>query len=118
MGVVAGFSQVVEESGMIGSVRTRPEDKNMTDENKDLPSDAIAALERGSKIDAIKCVRVARGVGLKEAKEIVEQFLDRSPRLKGRMASANAESARGFWGWSILAAIVAVAVYYLFGVKP
>lgn len=90
----------------------------MTNENMGLPSDAMAALERGSKIDAIKCVRVARGVGLKEAKEIVEDFLDESPRLKGRMASANAESARGFWGWLVLVAIVAVVAYYLLGGKP
>ena len=82
--------------------------------NHDLPSKAIAALEQGSKIEAIKSVRIARGVGLKEAKDIVEEFIERSPDIKHRMASANAESARNVLGWIILiAAIGAVAYYFL-----
>ena len=82
--------------------------------NQDLPSEAIAALERGSKIDAIKCVRVARGVGLKEAKEIVEQFLEGSPSVKSRMFSANADSAKGGLRWLLLFAAIAVAAYFLY----
>jgi len=82
--------------------------------NQDLPSEAIAALERGSKIDAIKCVRVARGVGLKEAKEIVEQFLEGSPSVKSRMLSANADSAKGGLRWLLLFAAIAVAAYFLY----
>lgn len=85
----------------------------MNDDNSVLPSDAVAALRRGSKIEAIKCVRIARGVGLKEAKEIVEQFLDQSPRVKSRMDSANREQARGSLGWFLLAAAIGVAAYYL-----
>ena len=88
----------------------------MSDVNQDLPIDAIAALERGSKIEAIKCVRIAQGVGLKEAKDIVEQFIERSPEIKHRMASANAESARNGLGWiALIAAIGAVAYYFLVG---
>lgn len=84
----------------------------MTGNDKDLPREAIAALERGSKIEAIKCVRVARGVGLKDAKEVVEDYLDRSPRVKGRMAAANAERARGSFRWLVLAAVLAALAYY------
>jgi len=40
-----------------------------------LPEAAIAALGAGNKIDAIKIVREATGLGLKEAKEAVEQYV-------------------------------------------
>lgn len=86
----------------------------MNDVNQDLPGEAIAALQRGSKIDAIKFVRIARGVGLKEAKEIVEQFLERSPDVKNRMASANVESAKGGFRWLLLIAAIAVAAYFFY----
>lgn len=82
--------------------------------NQDFPSTAIAALERGNKIDAIKCVRMAQGIGLKEAKDIVEQYLAMNPNLKNRVASANAESARRGLQWLLFIAVMAVAVYYYF----
>ncbi|WP_291994971.1 ribosomal protein L7/L12 [Candidatus Accumulibacter sp. ACC003] len=87
----------------------------MTGNDKDLPREAIAALERGSKIEAIKCVRVARGVGLKDAKEVIEDYLDRSPRVSGRMAAANAERARSSLGWFALVAALAALAYYFLG---
>ncbi|TRZ96713.1 MAG: hypothetical protein D4R84_06580 [Rhodocyclaceae bacterium] len=37
-----------------------------------LSAEAIAALRRGNKIEAIKLVRVERNLGLKEAKDAVE----------------------------------------------
>lgn len=85
----------------------------MGDVKQSLPNEAIAALERGSKIDAIKHVRVNQGVGLKEAKEIVEQYLENNPGLKSRMMSANAEAAKGSFKWILLLAVVALVVYYL-----
>ncbi len=40
-----------------------------------LPEAAIAALRAGNKIDAITIVREATGLGLKEAKDAVEQYV-------------------------------------------
>lgn len=40
-----------------------------------LPAQAVAALERGDTIGAIKLTREATGVGLKEAKEAVERHV-------------------------------------------
>ena len=37
-----------------------------------LPPDVLAALEQGNKIEAIKRLRAATGLGLKEAKDIVD----------------------------------------------
>jgi ribosomal protein L7/L12 len=42
-----------------------------------LPAEALAALSRGQLIEAIKTVRSATGIGLKEAKDLVERYRDR-----------------------------------------
>ena len=84
----------------------------------ELPGEAIAALTRGSKIDAIKSVRIARGVGLKEAKDIVEQFLATSPQVKSRMAAANKESARNGISVLLLIAALGLLAYYFLTGKP
>ena len=44
----------------------------MAESDQDLPAQVVAALERGQKIEAIKLLRELRGLGLKEAKELVE----------------------------------------------
>lgn len=41
-----------------------------------LPVEALAALSRGQLIEAIKIVRTATGLGLKEAKDLVERHRD------------------------------------------
>lgn len=44
-----------------------------------LPADVLAALERGKTIDAIKLLRAATGLGLKEAKDLVDAHLRGRP---------------------------------------
>jgi ribosomal protein L7/L12 len=48
------------------------------DPYQDVPPAVAAALARGKKIEAIKEYRQARGVGLKEAKEFVEELQRRA----------------------------------------
>lgn len=79
----------------------------MMNPKPELPAEAVAALARGSKIEAIKAVREASHVGLKEAKQIVEDYVDRHPAMKSRMAAANAQSAQGVLKWL---AVIAVAI--------
>ncbi|MGD9953840.1 MAG: ribosomal protein L7/L12 [Burkholderiales bacterium] len=79
---------------------------------KDIPAEAVAALEHGSKIEAIKAVRESRGVGLKDAKEIVEDYIERHPGVKARMARANAESAQGALRWLALVAVAGIVAWY------
>ena len=43
-----------------------------------LPKDVVEALERGSKLEAVKHYRKATGVSLKEAKEFIEYIQRRS----------------------------------------
>ena len=49
--------------------------------NLNLPPEAIAAIDRGEWIEAIKLVREHTGLGLREAKDAVERYRngDRSP---------------------------------------
>lgn len=49
----------------------------MPPENANVPGDVLAALQRGDKIEAIKLLRTARGIGLKEAKDAVDEIAAR-----------------------------------------
>jgi len=78
-----------------------------------LPPAAIAALHQGNKIEAIKIVRTERDLGLKEAKDAVEDYVRTQPSLQSAFANAQSESKRGALLW--VAAVIAVAlVVYLF----
>lgn len=45
----------------------------------DLPDDVIAAIRAGHKVEAIKRLREARGLGLKEAKDAVDAYARAHP---------------------------------------
>jgi hypothetical protein len=48
----------------------------MTDQShRQIPPDAIEALKRGNKIEAIKLTRIATGMTLKDSKEAVESLI-------------------------------------------
>lgn len=52
------------------------------------PPDAIAALQRGNLIDAIKRTREATGLGLKESKELVERYANGDAGAAAQAAGA------------------------------
>ena len=79
-----------------------------------LPTEAVAALQAGNKIDAIKRVRQAQGIGLKEAKDAVEDYIHRHPDLAATYAAAQSEANGVAVRWlSIIVAIAVVAWYFL-----
>jgi hypothetical protein len=45
-----------------------------------LPDDVLVALKAGRRIDAIRLLREARGIGLKEARDRIEAARPRPPR--------------------------------------
>jgi len=45
----------------------------------DLPPDVLAAIHISRKIEAIKLLREHQGIGLKEAKEVVDAYMARHP---------------------------------------
>jgi ribosomal protein L7/L12 len=58
-----------------------------------LPPGALAALERGQKIEAIRIVREEQGLGLREAKDLVEAHERASQRASGGAALSGAAIA-------------------------
>jgi ribosomal protein L7/L12 len=58
-----------------------------------LPPGALAALERGQKIEAIRIVREEQGLGLREAKDLVEAHERASQRVSGGAALSGAAIA-------------------------
>ena len=78
---------------------------------------AISALHQGNKIDAIKIVREERGIGLKEAKDAVEDYVRRQPALQSAFAAAQAETKRTALRW--LAVLIGLAILgYYFLARP
>ena len=77
-----------------------------------IPAEAIEALRRGSKIEAIKLVRDNTGIGLREAKDAVDEFEKHNPVAADGIGTGEAEkSGRGLW---ILLLVVGAAVGYYF----
>lgn len=82
------------------------------DQKPKLPLEAVAALHRGSKIEAIKVVRTQLGVDLKEAKQLVEEFLRTEPLLQASFAEMRSRSGPGtLWWLAAIIGVVAVLAY-------
>ena len=77
-----------------------------------LPTAALAALESGRKIEAIKAVRLSFNVGLKEAKEMVEDYIESDPELKKRISSANNNAAQSAFSGLLVIVVIVLVVYY------
>ena len=72
-----------------------------------LSSAAEAALRGGNKIEAIKIIREERGLGLKEAKDLVDAYVETDPSLKASVANASA-GGRLFLRLLVFGAVVAL----------
>ena len=85
----------------------------MAERSEVLPPEAIDALQRGNKIEAIKLVREAQRLDLKDAKDRVDAYVENDPALKQKLATAQAEATHSIGRWLILIAL-AIVGYYLF----
>ena len=84
----------------------------MAESDQDLPGQVVAALERGQKIEAIRLLRELRGLGLKEAKDLVEGCgTDR------QMAGVSVVQSGGHGGivWWLGLLVLGAAVAWWFG---
>lgn len=81
---------------------------------QDLPAAAIEALVRGQKIEAIKIVRENRGLGLKESKDAVDQYLKTRPDLEQKFAELQAQAVGSFMRWALVLAVGAGAALLFF----
>jgi len=75
--------------------------------NTELEADVIAELNNGRKIEAIKKLRALRNIGLKEAKELVDNYVSLHPELD---LTVQRSGSSGF----IVLIILAVAGYFFY----
>lgn len=77
-----------------------------------LPVDAIAALHEGRKIDAIRSVRAARNLELKEAKDVVDAYIRNDAALRASFAERQARARQGLVRGAVVLGLL-VLVYWL-----
>lgn len=75
-----------------------------------LPATATAAVARGSKIDAIREVRAATGLGLLEAKQLVERYIAANPVLQEQFGQQEAALKRRVIRWVVVIDLLIFAV--------
>ena len=86
-----------------------PDTQTHTDE---LPAEVALALQRGNKIEAIKLLRLARRIDLKDAKQIIDGVIAQDPRLQSRRV--NGADGRGRYVLLLIAlALLAFLYSYL-----
>lgn len=80
-----------------------------------LPAMATLAISRGSKIEAIKEVRAATGIGLREAKELVEAYIAANPMLKMQFDQQARATRKRVIAWAlVIDVLLAAAVIWWF----
>ncbi|WP_411565048.1 ribosomal protein L7/L12 [Rubrivivax sp. A210] len=92
-----------------------------------LPHDVLSELQRANKIEAIKRLRQATGLGLKEAKDAVDAHqraaapaaAPGAPGVHGtRLAPGEVPRQRlGSWLWTLALALAALLAFALLGGK-
>jgi ribosomal protein L7/L12 len=81
--VLAGLSRLQKQAGALTRIEAKLDlllgNENLTYEPlANVPAAVADAIQRGEKIEAIKLYREATGVGLKEAKDYVEEIQRKS----------------------------------------
>jgi hypothetical protein len=86
------------------------------DRFRPLPLEATTLVAEGRVIEAIKSVRHAEGLGLREAKQRIDSYLAREPLLKAQIELRQRAVRRKFFLWFLVVDVViaAVVIYWLF----
>ncbi len=83
----------------------------MNESQYDIPDAVYEAAASGNKIKAIKILRLETGLGLKEAKDIVDALdLPANPTAAHGPAMTEEGGARGFY--QLIAVIIALLILY------
>ena len=83
-----------------------------TREPSALPAAGLAALQQGNKIEAIKIVRQVGNLGLKEAKDAVDDHIASHPALQSALAQTQREGRRSALASVITLIAAAIAAYF------
>jgi len=81
----------------------------------ELPGDVVQAIMRGRKIEAIKLLRLARGIDLKEAKDAVDRYIARNTSIIRAGAATRSETGVGRVVLIIIALLALAGGYFLLG---
>ena len=76
----------------------------------ELPVDVIAEIQANRKVTAIKLLRSHQGIGLKEAKEIVDAYMDSHPSNN----SSSAQEPEGSFGRIVILALGVGVIYAIY----
>jgi hypothetical protein len=81
-----------------------------------IPLEAVTLLSEGKMIDAIKSVRAAEGVGLKEAKQRVHEYIAQDPILRVQIETQQHATRRKLFFWFVVVdlAVAAGVIYWLY----
>jgi ribosomal protein L7/L12 len=104
--------EAVEEQGAVVSLSL-----SARSPEGELPAHVLAALAGGQKIEAIKLLREATGLGLKEAKDAVDAAEARASLQAGLAPGEMRRPSKvGLWPW-LAAGAVAVGAYACFNLR-
>lgn len=76
----------------------------------ELPEGVVAELEAGRKVSAIKKLRSERGIGLKEAKDLVDGYIKKNP-TSSSLEPPRAETGIGRIVILVIGVVVIYAIY-------
>ena len=79
--------------------------------NPVIPNEALQALRSGQLIDAIKITREKTGLGLKESKDLVDQYLKEHPQEQTQIQEQLAQRSRG--GIKIIVLMIFILVIFI-----
>jgi len=84
--------------------------------HKPLPLEAVSLLGEVRVIEAIKAVRKAEGLGLREAKERVDAHIAQDPILRVQIETQQRATRRKIFFWFVVVdlAITAGLIYWFF----
>lgn len=77
-----------------------------------IPAEALAMLRAGQLIDAIKITREKTGLGLKESKDLIDQYLQDHPQEQAQIQEQLAQRSRDGIKVFILILLILAAVIW------
>lgn len=80
---------------------------------REMPVEVVAALQRRRKIQAIKLLRQAWGLELKEAKQYIDNYMDENGELSPVRSSASETGVVRFFLVIVTLIMLAIAYKYL-----
>ncbi|MDH0030400.1 MULTISPECIES: ribosomal protein L7/L12 [Acinetobacter] len=77
-----------------------------------IPQEALQALREGKLIDAIKITRERTGLGLKESKDLIDQYLKDHPHEQAQIQQQLAQHSRGGIKFFVLLFVIIALLFW------